>query len=205
MVETDLVLATIAILFEPPEMAHPVITQEQLGDVLRRPFTIGQTADGRLIVNSNRDQIEVQLYPNKIDVRDSSGELAKAKVKVPEVLSKIMALVFQDASPNIKTYGINIVVEFPIAEPNTWIGETFLKDELSTIFGPPISSNEIAIRASEPPKTIIVKMLSRENSRININFSASEDTESLPDVDRLAEELEFYHARTLKLVEDTKA
>lgn len=186
-------------------MAHPVITQEQLGDVLRRPFTIGQTADGRLIVNSNRDQIEVQLYPNKIDVRDSSGELAKAKVKVPEVLSKIMALVFQDASPNIKTYGINIVVEFPIAEPNTWIGETFLKDELSTIFGPPISSNEIAIRASEPPKTIIVKMLSRENSRININFSASEDTESLPDVDRLAEELEFYHARTLKLVEDTKA
>ena len=205
MVETDLVLATIAILFEPPEMSHPVITQEQLGDVLRRPFTIGQTADGRLIVNSNRDQIEVQLYPNKIDVRDSSGELAKAKVKVPEVLSKIMALVFQDASPNIKTYGINIVVEFPIAEPNTWIGETFLKDELSTIFGPPISSNEIAIRASEPPKTIIVKMLSRENSRININFSASEDTESLPDVDRLAEELEFYHARTLKLVEDTKA
>ena len=205
MVETDLVLATIAILFEPPEMAQPVSTQEQLGAVLRRPFTIGQTADGRLIVNSNRDQIEVQLYPNKIDVRDSSGELAKAKVKVPEVLSKIMALVFQDASPNIKTYGINIVVEFPIAEPNTWIGETFLKDELSTIFGPPISSNEIAIRASEPPKTIIVKMLSRENSRININFSASEDTESLPDVDRLAEELEFYHARTLKLVEDTKA
>ena len=145
------------------------------------------------------------MYPNNIDVRDLGGELAKAKEKVPEVVAKIMALVFQDAQPNIQTYGINIVVEIPMTEPNTWIGETFLKDELDTIFGPPISSNEITIRASESSKTINVKIVSRENSRININFSASEETEFLPSEFRLAEELEIYHARTLKLVEDFKA
>ena len=178
MADIDLVLATIAILFEPPQAA-PAITQEQIGEVLHRPINIGQTPDGRLIVNSNRDQIEIQMFPNKVDVRDLSGELAKAKEKVPEVVSKIMALVLQGAPLNIHTYGINIVVEIPMTDPNTWIGETFLKDELDTVFGPPLSSNEITIRASEPPKTINVKIVSRENSRININFSASEETNTI--------------------------
>lgn len=204
MAEIDLVLATIAVLFEPPAAA-PAITQEQIGDVLHRPINIGQTPDGRLIINSTRDQIEIQLFPNKIDVRDLSGGLDKAKEKVPEAVSKIMALVFKDAPPNIHTYGINIVVEIPVVEPNIWMGKTFLKDELSAFFGPPITSNEIAIRANEPPKTIIVKIMSRDDSRININFSASEETESLPDMERLAEELEIFHARTLKLVQDIKA
>jgi hypothetical protein len=204
LAEIDLVLATIAILFEPPTAASP-ITQEQIGDVLRRPINIGQTPDGRLIINSNRDQIEIQIYPNKVDVRDLRGELAKAMEKVPEAVFKIMALVFQDAPPKIHTYQINIVVEIPVVDPNTWMGETFLKEDLSAFFGPPISSNEIAIRANEPPKPIIVKILSRDDSRININFSASEETEPLPDKDRLAEELEIFHARTLKLVEDIKA
>lgn len=204
LADIDLVLATIAILFEPPQAA-PAITQEQIGDVLHRPINIGQTPDGRLIINSTRDQIEIQLFPNKIDVRDLSGELAKAKEKVPEVVSEIINLLLPDPSPKIQTYGVNIVVEFPMTEPNTWIGETFLKDELGTVFASPLSSNEIAIRAIEPPKTIMVKISSRENSRVNINFNASEEMESLPDVNRLAKDLGSYYARTIKLVEDLKA
>ena len=187
----------------PPETA-PAITPEVLGTVLHRPVGIGQSPDGTVVVNSNRDQIEVHIHRNKLDVRDLSGELEKATVKVPQVVSKMMNILFSDSTPSIQIYGVNIVIDTPMNEPDTWIGKTFLKDELVPFFGSTISSNGVSIRASEDPKTILVKIESRENSLVNINFNASERMETLPSATQFAEDLKLYHQRTLRLIESLR-
>lgn len=184
--DIDLVVTSLAVLFDLPEIESPV-NSEQLAMVIRRPLGIGQSAEGLLIVNSSRDQIELQLAPNKIDVRDLSGDIDHAKAKLPEVTSGILSLI---DNPELTSFGLNFIVEKPMKNPTAWIGQTFLNQELAREFGSSLASTVVVIMRPGSPKSASVRIENRGDSRISINWNASETANSLPDPDQFAIQLQ---------------
>ena len=56
----ELIVGTIAVIFEPPE-PRPTFRPEDLNTFMSRPLAIGQTVEGLTVVNSGRDQIDAHL------------------------------------------------------------------------------------------------------------------------------------------------
>lgn len=183
----DLIVSTIAVLFEPSDTRQPTgITSEQLSAVIRKPLSIGQTPDGGTIISSNRDQIEIQLFPNKIDVRESSGDPQQGGRKIPRVLHEFMAIV-HDAP--IRSYGMNFILDVYTRDPSAWLSVNLLNQELASTLGSPVSSNVVSLIFDRPPKTLTVRFESREPDRINVNFNATEHADTLPPQEQLEVEL----------------
>ena len=179
-------LASVAIIFIPPDSQDP-ITPNQLAKILKRPLGLGQTQEGLAVVNSSRDQIELQIAPNKLDVRDLSGNFEQAKNKVPEVVSNIMNLL---GDPVVTSFGVNFILETSINDAYAWIGSRFLNQELSKELGSTVASNVVSIRINRPPKALTLRIESSDDSRITVNYNASEQTDALPGLDKFARELE---------------
>ena len=96
----DIVATTIAVLFDPLDSV-PGISEQELSQLVRRPLAIGHTLEGVLVVSSNRDQAEIHLALNKLDVRDLTGNVAESKTRIPGLLRK-----FHGLSP-IRTPGLS--------------------------------------------------------------------------------------------------
>ena len=189
----ELIMSTIAVLFEPSgDPAPSGITSEQLSSILRAPLGVGQAADGRSIISSNRDQLEIQVFHNKIDVRELSGDPQQGAQKIPRVLHEFLELA--SLGP-VNTVGLNIILEFPLANPGTWIGEHLLNQELASTLDASVSSKGLSLVFDRAPKTLEFKFEPRGPDKINVNFNSSEDVDSLPPQEQLMNELtELYES-----------
>lgn len=66
-------VTSIVLLFEPESLRKVSFTPRELEGLLRPRVSVGQTVDGRLVLTSIADQIEIFLGPERFDVRDLSG------------------------------------------------------------------------------------------------------------------------------------
>ena len=88
--QIDLIVSTIAVIIDPSTDFNLNLNQDQVATVLRRPITIGQGIDGQVSISSNCDQMEVHLLGNKVDVRESSGQIPGTQSKIPATLVKLI-------------------------------------------------------------------------------------------------------------------
>lgn len=206
--QITLILTSIAVLFELPD-SPPTIKGQDLEGALAGPLNISQAPGGAVVISSTRDQIEVHVSGNKVDIRELSGKPEQAQAAIPKLVSTMLSIL---NSPTVSTYGVNFITEFDMPDPEVWIGEKFLRGGLSPLFDfapkPPATdrakSNAVAIRIENPPKDFLVKVESRANARININLNASEHVAILPSADQLAIELKQYYGSTIALIESLR-
>lgn len=184
-IPVDLMSSGLAVLIEPadhPEVAS--ISQEELHDLLNPPFNIVQ-GPGLLSITSQRDQVQIQLGSNKIDVQDQSGDLGHGRRTVPEVLHGFWGLMKE---PQVHSYGINFILKVSMAGPEQWIGSHLLVKKAAG--GNKPSSPLVAVKLRKPPKEWTVRFEASGQDSIVVNFNASEDGDGdLLSQDALAKEI----------------
>jgi hypothetical protein len=189
----DLIVSTAAVLFEPRDDPPPSgISNEQLSSIIRAPLAVGQAVDGRTIISSNRDQIEIQVLHNKIDVREVSGNPQEGARKIARVLHEFLALA--NRGP-VHTYGLNFILDIPLANPGSWLGEHLLIQDLPSKLSASVSSKGVSFVFDRAPKTLEFKFAPREPDKINVNINSSEEVDSLPPQEQVMGELiELYES-----------
>lgn len=202
---TEIEFSTIAVLLSG-QLSQPgsivtkqqIITGQQLNNVLKRPHSIGELPSGGMSITSSRDQIEIQMLPNKIDVRDLSGELGHAKEEVPRVLHEFFALL---SDPTIFSFGINFILVCPVENPKEWLGQNLLKSNLEELLNQQPTSNAISISLRRPPKTINVSFRPGERASINVNFNSSEEATELPPREALESQMQMQYEELLAMLQ----
>ena len=183
----DLLFSTIAVVFEPIQNVPAFrITDEILTDILRHPLNLGNAPGGQIVISSPRDDIEVQISPNKIDVRDLSGSIEHGQTEIPRVVNAFISLL---QNPTLISYGINLVVEVVNENPAQWLAKNLLHPDMNEHFGDNVSSNQISLMFSNSDKDVTLQIGSRVRNYLNMNFNASENTNVLPNVNILSEQL----------------
>lgn|GEM_PF-5112116 len=185
----DVTISTIAALIAPPPLPQPIeIDQRAIEQVLTRPLAIGQTPGG-MFVSSQRDQIEVIVGGNKVNVRDLSGRKTFSESKIPPILH------FFIGSSQITSYGVNFILTVPRVEPIQWICDNILSPQISKKTEKTLIGGAGTLKIVSGHKTWNIKLEPGEGDIVNLDFNASETTIQLPDDNRLREELqEQYNA-----------
>lgn len=185
--QTELIVSTIAVLLQPGGPPLQIdVGDDALAAILRRPLTIVQAPQQGSIITSNRDQIEVQLFLNKIDVRELSGDITKGRSKIPRIIHEFLA-----SSPDLKiqSYGVNCILEINVKRPREWLGNNLLDPGLASKLGTSLSSNLLTLVLDRPPKVWTVRFEVQHGDKLNINFNASEHTDALPSREQLCSDL----------------
>jgi len=119
-------ISTSVVFLLRQHLATIELQKEEVEQLLTPELSVGQTADGRIVVSSMTDQMEVMVGVNRIDVRDRSSKGPRAR-EVSHVAQGILQALKGDA----RAYGINY--EFETDTPNGTSGafllKTFIKDD----------------------------------------------------------------------------
>lgn len=178
----DVIMSTIVVI--TASLPQPrSIDQKDLQQVLTRPLAIGQSPEG-ILVSSQRDQIEVIVGGNKINVRDLSGQLRFSESKIPPILHFFLG------SSQINSYGVNFIVVVPRVEPLQWMRDNILSPQISERTQKTLIGGAGTLKIVFKDKTWNIKLEHGEGDTINVDFNASEETQQLPDNDRLCQELQ---------------
>ena len=196
----DLLFSTVAVVFDPIQnMPAFRITDETLTEILKHPLNLGNAPGGQIVISSPRDNIEVQISPNKIDVRDLSGDIAHGQSEIPRVSSGFIELF---DNPNLISYGINFVVEIANDNPALWVANRLLHADLSEYFGDEVTSNQVSLMFPNSDKDITLQIGARGRNQLHVNFNASQNTSNLPSNEDLSEEIaQQYQILQSKLVQ----
>jgi hypothetical protein len=190
----DIIMSTIAVITAPPAQPRS-IDQKDLQQVLTRPLAIGQSPDG-ILVSSQRDQIEVIVSGNKINVRDLSGEPRFSESKIPSTLHFFLG------SSQIKSYGVNFIINVPRVEPLQWIRDNILSSQIPKRTQKTLIGGAGTLKIANGSKTWNIKLEPGEGDTINVDFNASEETQQLPDNSRLSQELQEQFLALLRFLND---
>ena len=190
----DIMMSTIAVITAPPAQPRS-IDQKDLQQVLTRPLAIGQSPEG-LLVSSQRDQIEVIVGGNKINVRDLSGEPRFSQSKIPPTLHFFLG------PSQINSYGVNFTIAVPRVEPLQWLRDNILSPQISERTRKTLIGGAGALKIAVEHKTWNIKLESGEGDTINVDFNASEETQQLPDNGRLRQELQEQFDALLRFLND---
>ena len=183
----ELMLSTVMVVLSPEIPPPPIGFEVQAVEaILKRPLSISQSPES-LILTSNRDQAEIQLLPNKIEVRESSGEITQSKDKIPRIMHDFLAIL---GEASIQSYGVNFISEVNMEGPREWLGRSLLNQDLASKVGVSFSSDLVALRLDRPPKTWTIRFEAQRQNRISVNFNASESTDALPSREKLNYEIE---------------
>lgn len=190
----DIIMSTIAVITAPPAQPRS-IDQKDLQQVLTRPLAVGQSPEG-LLVSSQRDQIEVIAGGNKINVRDLSGEPRFSESKIPSTLRFFLG------PSQIKSYGVNFIITVPRVEPLQWMRDNILSPQISEKTQKTLIGGAGTLKIAAEQKIWNIKLEPGEDDTINVDFNASEETQQLPDNDRLRQELQEQFDALLRLLND---
>ena len=182
----DFVASTVAVLFGPEFQPKSPVPGQAIAEFMHRP-TVNMSPEGAAVITSHRDQLEVVLAANKLDIRDVSGRGTTAHERIPRVVHGICPILSNDQP---KTYGINFVVSMPKENPTGWIAQKFLRQNLNSIIEPPIESNGVSVAFDQSNKRITVQFQPSPDSTIMVNFNASQAISELPRQETLATDIE---------------
>ncbi len=179
----DLLASTIAVVFEPTPQPTPInISAELLAGILREPLNVSADPAGQIMVTSTRDQVELQLLRNKIDVRDVSGDRDQGLAKIPRIVHEFMALL---GDVPLQSFGINYIVEVSKDNARDWIATKLLSPTISERIEGQLSSNHVNLILEQTSKTLTIQLSSRVATKMNVNFNVSELTVELPSAENL--------------------
>ena len=143
-----------------------------------------------MVIASSRDQVEVLLWPNKLDVRVIGDEDSGVVTKVPEVLLGVVQVL---PELSMRSYGINFLFESDLEQDGTtWLGDKFLSESLKEL-GPRLSSDSIKFSFANPPKVQTVVLQISNMTRLIVNANASEQVDGLPDKEGLEADVDSQH------------
>lgn len=189
-------MSTIAVVSQSP--IQPIsISEGDLEGILKRPFTIGQGAAG-ILVSSQRDQIEVILGGNKINVRHLSESTEFSKSKIPDIIYFFM----KQTKFDVNTYGVNFMITVPCAKPGKWIRDNILSPDISKNIGKTLLEGAAHLKIQSNNKVWNIKLEPTGTGIINVDFNASESTVELPDQSRLKEELQEQFSGLKQFLDD---
>ncbi len=200
----DLLLSTVAVVMDPASQASPInVPNDLVTGILREPINVSVDPIGQLTVTSTRDQIELQLLNNKIDVREVSGDREQGIAKIPRIVHELMALL---ENPRLRTYGINFVVELPQDDARTWLSSKLLSPVIRDRLEGQLSSNQVNLVLDRSPEVLTVLLTSRGANKINVNFNASvnfdasEESAELPSIEGLGQEMVKQYQTLIELL-----
>lgn len=179
----DVTMATIAIITALPEQS--AISQQEFEQILTPPLTIGQSSEG-LLVSSQRDQIQIITGGIKTNVRDLSGRKTFSKNKIPAIIWFFI----NRFRLQVASYGVNFVINVPCIEPVKWISDNIISAQVSKKTGKTLIGGIASVTVKAEQKTWKVKFEPSGDKMIKVDFNASEETQQLPNEQRLREELQ---------------
>ena len=192
----DLVASTVALVFQPPLQPPVPFSGQDMARFLHLP-TPGYSADGSLAINSHRDQIEVLLSANKLDVRNVSGEFEKGVDRVPAVMHGMCEVL---SAPAPKSFGVNFLLSVDKQDPRVWMAQTFLKEDLASVMQDSLGSDIVSVIYGRGKKIITVRFEVRPDSGITVNYNASEEVGELPGREQLAADIEVQEGNLRELL-----
>jgi hypothetical protein len=188
MNDIETFMSTIAVVFSPPSEIE--LDEEDLTAMLKPPINVSQSSDGATLFSSARSQMEVHLLPNKVNVRELSGDHKQAAEKIPEVVHAFLETLKIEKPTS---FGINYLLEVPCNSPSQWIGGTFLAQNLGDKLEPvgQLRSSHVAVVFDKPPKVWTIRFIAKTNNRLRIDLNSSEQLEDreLYTSDSLSEQL----------------
>ena len=181
--QIDITMSTIVALIVPT--SEPTnVDPKDLGPILTPPLTFGQ-GPGGFLISSQRDQMEVMAGPNRIEVKDLSGQNAFATRKIPTVLGFFVKV----GSSKLISYGINFILVVPCPKPDTWIVDNVLARDTSEKTGRTLLGGGVSLKILAGEKVWRVKLDPTEGDHMTVDFNASQNTEQLPSQEALKTEL----------------
>ncbi len=190
----ELFTTTVAITFDPIQ-PRP-LAQESLQEFMRTPLTVSQGLDGSTVVTSNRDQVAVSLWNNKIDVRVIGDSVDAAATKVPQVLLSFLKIL---PELKIRSYGINFLFESSSDAGPVWLGETFLNQALREL-GPGLSTDNVKFSFENHPKLQTVVLQIGGGAKLIVNTNASQQATDLPNGESLGSDISSQHEFMMTLL-----
>ncbi len=192
----DITISTIAVVTEPPQQAL-AIDQKELEQVLSRPLSVVQSPTA-LVVSSQRDQLEAILSGNKTNIRDLSGRKSFLESKIPIVLNFFI----QRFASQVISYGVNFIVTVPCVQPAQWIANNLISSRVSEKTGKMPVGRMCVVSVESGRKSWNIKLEPIDDKTLNIDFNASEETQRLPDVKTMHDELQEQFDGLLKFLND---
>ena len=180
----DITISTIAVVTKTPQQAL-TIDPKELEQILTRPLSVAQSPIA-LVVSSQRDQLEATLSGNKTNIRDLSGRKTFLQSKIPTVLNFFI----QKFALQIISYGVNFVVSVPCAQPAQWIANNLISSRVSEKTGKTPVGGVCVVSVGSGHKTWNIKFEPIDDTTLNVDFNASEETQQLPDVKAMLDELQ---------------
>ena len=196
--EVDLLVSTIAVVFDPTSQPPPVNVPSDLTGIIRQPVNVSGNPLGQLTITSTRDQIELLLSGNRFEVRDLSGTLDQGVAKIPRIVHEVMALL---GNPRLSSYGINFVLEMPKQEARNWLVTTLLSPSIQERLEGELSSNHVNLILHRQSKTLTTQLASGVADKIGVNFNASQETPELPNAEHLRDDMKEQYGALIGLLE----
>jgi len=128
--EMQTLVSSIVCLFEPETVKKLGFEPRELEGILHSPVSVGQTVDGKLVLTSVADQVELFLSRDRFDVRDLSGKNPGEKP-----IGNLMAKVIQMFGGTPKAFGFNYEIAFPAPskkESGAYLADRFLSENQVT-------------------------------------------------------------------------
>ena len=90
----------------------------------------------------------------------------------------------------LTSYGVNFIINVPCIEPVKWIGDNIISTQVSQKTKKTLIGGIATVKMAAGQKTWNIKFEPSDDKTITVNFNASEETQQLPDRQRLREELQ---------------
>ena len=179
-----LTMSNIAVLTEIPD--QPVsIDQNTFGHMLTPPLNIGQTIGGQLVISSPRDQLEVVLVGNRIEVRDLSGKTEFSERKIPKLVGDLLQFI----TAPVKGYGINFHLTIKHDNAAQWLVDLIFSHEIKERTGKSLVGGSATLRMEHKSKMWQITLQPRSVSELQVDFNAHENTQQLPQEEHLQGEM----------------
>ena len=199
--DLDIVMTNIVILIGPREQEAAPLNQERLNQILHPPLSIGQTIDGGLVISSPRDQIEVILVQNQLNVRDISGKTPSER----PLTSKVVSELFLSINSPITAYGLNYELTFKSANgvtPSNWIASTFGNvKNIQKHTNLQVDYRAVTLQVHHESKLWNLSIGAASEERIRVELNAHASTSAFPSEKELVQEFADEYKKLLPFVE----
>lgn len=177
MDDLEILTSTIAVVFPP--LNNIELDEEMLTSCLESPVNVSQFPDGGTLISGARSQMEVVLHPNKVNVRELSGDRELGAKRIPKVVHSFLGFLNVEQP---SSFGINYLLEIMCENPSEWVGGKFLAPGLSETFKPAsqLRSNNLDVVIERHPKLWTIRFQVRRNDRVQIDFNSSEELGDQP-------------------------
>lgn len=188
MNDSEVLMCTVAVVFPPP--THIELDEELMASSLESPISVSQFPEGGTMISGARSQMEVVLHPNKLNVRELSGDIGRGANKIPRVVHSFLEFLKVEQP---SSFGLNYLLEVVCENPSEWVGSRLLAKDLTDTLKPAnkLRSNNLDVIVERPPKVWTIRFQVRRRDRIHIDFNSNEElsNEPLPSGESLSQQL----------------